>query len=165
MKRFIAALLAGGMLAGLGAPALAAEQPQATVEQAVRLLGVMNGDENGDMNLEGLVTRAQFAKMMVAASSYKDSVGQTSGVSPFRDVTRDHWAAGYVKLAADNGWVNGYTDGTFRPNENIRTEECAAALLRLLGYGPADLTGAYPDAQLSKYRDRKSTRLNSSHMA
>ena len=90
--------------------------------------------------------------MMVAASSYKDSVGQTSGVSPFRDVTRDHWAAGYVKLAADNGWVNGYTDGTFRPNENIRTEECAAALLRLLGYGPADLTGAYPDAQLSKYR-------------
>ena len=140
------------MLAGLGAPALAAEQPQATVEQAVRLLGVMNGDENGDMNLEGLVTRAQFAKMMVAASSYKDSVGQTSGVSPFRDVTRDHWAAGYVKLAADNGWVNGYTDGTFRPNENIRTEECAAALLRLLGYGPADLTGAYPDAQLSKYR-------------
>ena len=53
MKRFIAALLAGGMLAGLGAPALAAEQPQATVEQAVRLLGVMNGDENGDMNLEG----------------------------------------------------------------------------------------------------------------
>ena len=152
MKRFIAALLAGGMLAGLGAPALAAEQPQATVEQAVRLLGVMNGDENGDMNLEGLVTRAQFAKMMVAASSYKDSVGQTSGVSPFRDVTRDHWAAGYVKLAADNGWVNGYTDGTFRPNENIRTEECAAALLRLLGYGPADLTGAYPDAQLSKYR-------------
>lgn len=152
MKRFIAALLAGGMLAGLGAPALAAEQPQATVEQAVRLLGVMNGDENGDMNLEGLVTRAQFAKMMVAASSYKDSVGQTSGVSPFRDVTRDHWAAGYVKLAADNGWVNGCTDGTFRPNENIRTEECAAALLRLLGYGPADLTGAYPDAQLSKYR-------------
>ena len=44
MKRFIAALLAGGMLAGLGAPALAAEQPQATVAQAVRLLGVINGD-------------------------------------------------------------------------------------------------------------------------
>lgn len=152
MKRLIAALLAGGMLASLGAPALAAEQPQHTVEQTIRLLGVMNGDENGDMNLEGLVTRAQFAKMMTAASSYKDSVGQVSGVSPFRDVTRDHWAAGYVKLAADNGWVNGYTDGTFRPNENIRTEECAAALLRLLGYGPADLTGAYPGAQLSKFR-------------
>ena len=44
MKRFIAALLAGGMLAGLGAPALAAAQPQHTVEQAIRLLGVMNGD-------------------------------------------------------------------------------------------------------------------------
>ena len=57
-----------------------------------------------------------------------------------------------MKLAADQGWVNGYADGTFRPNENIRTEEAAAALLRLLGYGSADLTGAYPGAQLSKYR-------------
>lgn len=152
MKRFIAALAACGMLAGLGAPALAASQPQPTVEQTIRLLGVMNGDEKGEMNLGGLVTRAQFAKMMIAVSSFKDSVGQVSGVSPFRDVSRDHWAAGYVKLAADQGWVNGYADGTFRPGENIRTEEAAAALLRLLGYGSADLTGAYPGAQLAKYR-------------
>ena len=67
MKRFIAALAACGMLAGLGVPSLAASQPQATVEQTIRLLGVMNGDEKGEMNLGGLVTRAQFAKMMIPA--------------------------------------------------------------------------------------------------
>lgn len=154
MKRLVSFLLAGCILAGAWAvPARAAGAPsQQTVEQTIRIMGIITGDESGNMNLSGLVTRAQFAKMMVAASSYKDSVGGMAGVSPFKDVSYKHWAAGYVKIAVDAGWVNGYVDGTFRPDNTISTEEAATALLRVLGYGAEDLTGAYPAAQLAKYR-------------
>ena len=154
MKKTISALLACCMLLGpLALPAQAASAPsQQMVEQTIRMMGIITGDEKGDMNLSGLVTRAQFAKMMVAASSHKDTVGSAMGVSPFRDVTYQHWAAGYVKVAVDNGWVNGYMDGTFRPDNSITTEEAAAALLRMLGYTSADLTGSYPAAQLAKYQ-------------
>ena len=101
MKKTISALLACCMLLGpLALPAQAASAPsQQMVEQTIRMMGIITGDEKGDMNLSGLVTRAQFAKMMVAASSHKDTVGSAMGVSPFRDVTYQHWAAGYVKVA------------------------------------------------------------------
>lgn len=152
MKRFLAGLLAALALVSVCPQPLAAPTDALTVVQTVQLLGIITGDEQGNLNLGNSVTRAQFAKMMVAASTYKDTVGTAAGVSPFKDVTYRHWAAGYVKIAVDAGWINGYTDGTYRPDNTITLEEAATALLRMLGYSSADLTGVYPAAQLSKYR-------------
>lgn len=125
--------------------------PAATEEQAVRALGIMNGDENGNMNLSGKVTRAEFVKMMVAASAYKDDAGKATNMLLYRDVAQNHWAAGYIKIAVDNGWVVGYADGTFRPNHTITLQEAASALLRLLGYTSDDLSGLFPAAQMNKF--------------
>ena len=61
--------------------------------QVLQLLEVMNGDENGNLNLDAPVTRAEFVKMAVCASVNKDSAGQ-SAVSLFPDVTDSHWAVG-----------------------------------------------------------------------
>ena len=123
-----------------------------TVQNTVQALGIMTGDENGNMNLGAGVTRAQFAKMLVAASPYRDSVGDDTGYSLFKDVKRGHWASEYIRIAVEQGWFVGYIDGTFRPDSGIRLEEAATVLLRLLGYTNEDLTGVYPAAQLSKYR-------------
>ena len=85
MKRIAATLLsltlALGLLAGAAGPARAADQEE--VLQVLALLGVLNGDENGDLNLSGPVTRAQFAKMCVAASPLRDQGRYPSGLSPF----------------------------------------------------------------------------------
>ena len=70
----------------------------------------------------------------------------------FKDVKSNHWAAGYVKAAVDNGWIAGYTDGTFRPENTILLEEAATAVLRMLGYDSQSLSGAFPSAQMNKYR-------------
>ena len=72
--------------------------------------------------------------MMTAASSYKDSIGEGSGVSLFKDVKSDHWASEYIRLAVEQGWMSGYVDGTFRPDEQITLEEACTALLKMLGY-------------------------------
>ena len=83
----------------------------------VRALGIMKGDTNGNMNLDSNVTRAQFATMLTAASSYKNSIStEGSGYSLFRDVKSSHWASEYIRLALEKGWMVGYTDGTFRPD-------------------------------------------------
>jgi hypothetical protein len=135
-------------LSAAAAAAGVAEAPGA--EDVVRALGIMVGDENGNMDLEGSVTRAQFCKMMTVASPYKDSAATASGYSMFSDLRPAHWVYGYVTVAVSNGWFVGYVDGTFKPDNTILLEEAATALLRLLGYGKADMPGAYPSAQLGR---------------
>lgn len=88
--------------------------------------------------------------MMTAASSYKDTVGSGYGVSLFKDVKSSHWASEYIRLAVEQNWMTGYTDGTFRPGRTITLEEACTALLRLLGYDASTLAGSFPTAQLSK---------------
>ncbi len=112
----------------------------------VQALGIMNGDEYGNMNLTEPVTRAEFAKMLVSASSEKNS-NQTAG-SVFSDVKADHWASPYVRVAVNNGWVSGYTDGSYRPESSIRAEEAYAMVLRLLGYDTTALNGNFTTAIL-----------------
>ena len=118
--------------------------------ETIRALGIMVGDETGDLNLSANVTRAEFVTMMTAASSYKDTVGSGYGVSLFQDVKSSYWGSQYVKLAVEQGWMCGYVDGTFRPDRTITLEESCTALLRLLGYDSSSLTGSFPTAQLNK---------------
>ena len=114
-------------------------------QEAVQALGILSENES----ITGEVTRAQFAQMLVAASLYKDSA-EGYGSSLFQDLKGDHWASGYVRITIEQGWMSGYVDGTFRPDQAITLEEGCAALLKVLGYDASALKGAYPAAQLSK---------------
>ncbi len=125
---------------------------QQLVEQTVKLLGIMTGDEKGNMDLYSNVTREQFAKMIIIASTYKDSVSENSNYSVFKDVKYNRWSAVYIKLAVDLKLFTGYIDGTFKPENNITFEEAATVALRLLGYENSDFKGTYPNAQLAKYK-------------
>lgn len=161
MKRPItSALLAAALSLSLVVPAGAVSS--STAVEAIQALGIITGDSSGDLNLSSPVTRAEFVTMMTAASSYKDSIGEGSGVSLFKDVKSDHWASEYIRLAVEQGWMSGYVDGTFRPDNQITLEEACTALLKMLGYGLSSssssdfgsssttLAGSYPSAQLSK---------------
>ena len=124
-----------------------------SIQGTVQALGILTGDDNGNMNLSSPITRAQFAKMLVMASPYRDSVAADgNSYSLFADVRRGYWATEYIRVAVEQGWVTGYSDGTFRPDQTIRLEEAAASLLRLLGYENSDLVGSYPAAQINKFR-------------
>ncbi|WP_312635235.1 S-layer homology domain-containing protein [Oscillibacter sp.] len=150
-KRILCLLMAVFLLPGLIAvPAGATVSESSGEVQTIRALGIMTGDSAGNLNLGGNVTRAQFAKMLVNASSYKDSVGEGEGVSLFKDVNSTHWASQYIKIAVNEGWMTGYTDGTFRPSQSITLEQACATVLRLLGYDSSALAGSFPSAQLSK---------------
>ena len=149
MRKKLSALLAAALAVSmLTLPAGAVSQ--STALETVRALGILAGDRQGNLNLSSAVTRAEFVTMMTAASSYKDTVGSGYGVSLFKDVKSSHWASEYIRLAVEQNWMTGYTDGTFRPGRTITLEEACTALLRLLGYDASSLAGSFPTAQLSK---------------
>lgn len=154
MKKHISVLLTIGLLL-LSFPSyaqpIASDVPFNVVKDTVKALEIITGDENGDLNLHLYVTRAEFAKMMVQASPYKNTTHSGSKTSVFTDVTHTHWAADVIKIAVDSGWLSGYLDGTFRPNAYVTLEEGANALLKQLGYTASDLFGRYPSAQISKF--------------
>ena len=149
-KRLLCLLAALGLILSLTGPALAVDED--TMLETIRVLGILTGDENGNLNLSARVTRAEFVKMMTEASVYQDTVGESNSASLFTDVKSGHWASGYIKLAVEQEWVTGYVDGSFRPDNSITLEEACTALLRLLGYDSSSLAGSFPDAQLSKAR-------------
>lgn len=150
-KKISAMLLALCLLCRLILPGACAADDAGTL-RTIQALGILNGDSSGNLNLDSGVTRAEFAKILSAASRYKDTLGGGGGTghSLFKDVKSSHWACEYIRLAVQEGWMISYTDGTFRPDRTVTLEEACTALLRLLGYDTASLAGSFPGAQLNK---------------
>lgn len=153
-KRLCSIALALTLVLGLAAPAMAVASPVSEEEaaQVLAALDIMKGNEDGDMMLDRTMTRAELVKLTMAASPYQDSVGESASVSPYPDVPYTHWAAPAVQAAVSCGFVTGYLDGTFRPDNTITLSEAVILALRLLGYQSTDFTGAYPSGQMALYR-------------
>lgn len=153
MRRDLAFLLTFCLLAALVLPVSAADDTSLDrdVLPTLKALEILVGDGTGSLNLSAPVSRSEFAKLLTASSSHRDDLGgQGAGWSLFTDVKNTHWASEYIKLCLDNGWMIGYTDGSFRPDNTVTLEEACTATLRLLGVDSADLSGSFPAAQLSR---------------
>ena len=104
-------------------PALADWNNDEDIMSLLSELNIMVGDDDGNLRLDDNVSRAEFAKIAVASSSYKDTVATGLKVSPFKDVTYTHWSAPYIKAAVSAGIAEGYVDSTFRPDNTVSYEE------------------------------------------
>ena len=147
-KRILAFLLAVSIAVSMLAMPAAAVQNNTAVQMALTL-GAMDNAQTTQLNAP--VTRGAFARMLTAFSNYRDSVSAQGTVGTlFADVPSDSANAPYVRIAVQNGWMNGYTDGSFRPDNAVTLEEACTAVLKLLGYKITELSGAFPQAQLNK---------------
>lgn len=129
-------------------PALAKTAGDSELISFVSGMGIMNGYPDGSFGLDNNVTRGEFAKIAVAASKYKNSVAGSITVSPFADVPYHHWSAPYVRVATVNGFINGYVDATFKPDNYVLCEEAVTVALKLLGYTNEDFGASWPYGQL-----------------
>lgn len=127
----------------------AATSNQDTAAEMLSALGILSGDGSGNYNLSKTLTRAEFAKMIVDCSKYKNLVTNGVASSLYKDVSRTNWAASYIKVAVENGLMSGYSDGTFRPDDSVTYEQAVNSTLKLLGYTDSDFTGAFPYAQVN----------------
>jgi hypothetical protein len=97
---------------------------------------VINGYEDGTFRPEGDITRAEFAAMLVRALGLPEGMGENT----FFDVDADDWPCGYVETAAAYGIINGYEDGTFRPQDNITCEQAMTMTARAMAITKLDYT-------------------------
>lgn len=115
--------------------------------------GIVNGYPQGDFRPNDSITRAEFVKLL---SNIADSMGETitedeTASGKFSDVKSGEWFVPSVEWAAEAGLINGYEDGSFRPDAQITREEMATIIARFVeSYeitleevnAPADFTDA-----------------------
>lgn len=99
----------------------------ATAISYMNELGLIKGYPDGTFKPEKNITRAEFAAM---ATRFANLTG--TGVQSFVDVPSTHWANDFIARAASYGWVSGYPDGTFKPENNITRAEVVTITNRML---------------------------------
>jgi N-acetylmuramoyl-L-alanine amidase len=92
---------------------------------------VVDGVTDTTFEPDRSITRGEFAALVVRSLGLKTDVGAATS---FSDVTSSDWYAGVVAAAAQAGIIDGYEDGTFRPDRQITREELAAMVVRAMNY-------------------------------
>ena len=147
-KRILALLLAACIAVSMLVVPASAANNNTAVQFAVTL-GAMDNTQTGALN--AAVTRGAFARMLVAFSTFRESVGAQGTVCTlYTDVPGTSPWAPYIRIAVQQGWLNGYTDGSYRPDNAVTLEEACTAVLKLMGYKMTELNGSFPNAQLNK---------------
>ena len=102
-------------------------------------MGIIAGYPDGTFRPNAPITRAEFA----AIATRFDNNGDKTPVS-FTDII-GHWAEGEITVAANHGWVSGYGDGTFRPQNQITRAETMSLVNRVLKRLPETSADLLPD--------------------
>lgn len=109
-------------------------------------MGIIKGYTDGTFRPNADITRAElatiiarFAKLDVNTKTFSDING--------------HWAQKSIELAAGNGWINGYEDGTFRPNKSIIRAETFAMINRVLDRQTESVSDLLPTSEMNMWSD------------
>lgn len=92
------------------------------------LLGIVKGYEDGTFRPNQPVSRAEFVVLLSRIHELE------AGEKSFPDVPKTHWAYDAIAAAGAAGWINGYEDGTFRPNESVKRIEAVKMINNMLGW-------------------------------
>ena len=100
--------------------------------------GVITDSSNGYFRPNEAITRAELAAMLAKFSE------TTGAANYFNDVSARYWAANAIAICAKLGWINGYPDGTFRPDKNVTRAELMAMINRATGRAPKSADAFLP---------------------
>ncbi len=147
MKKIIIALL---IILNLFSVVSYAEAIMLADDQKAELynLGIMTGDENGDLRPADTITRAEAVKMLCVAGNIKS---QQETPAEFPDVPESHWAYNYICAAKEFGIISGDENGYFNPENPVSNEEIIKMLICVLGYdAAAEMQGGYPSGYIAQ---------------
>ena len=117
-------------------------------------MSVIDGYEDGTFKPEGQIKRGEFTKLLMTAMGYGSN---TTEPTEFSDVS-DHWAKCYIKTAYDLKIINGFEDGTFKPDDLVTYEQALKMMVCALNYGiSAEAQGGYPKGYIKAADNLKLT--------
>jgi len=89
----------------------------------------ISGYSDGSFGPDNTITRAEFVTMAMRFAGVSGKTGSTG----FPDVAGTYWAAGYIAAAVDGGYISGYPNGTFGPDNQITRAEAVTILNKIRG--------------------------------
>lgn len=107
------------------------------------------GYPDGTVQPGGYITRAEMSKIIALFAKLDKTNDRFSDIA-------GHWAEAYIKLAAGNGWIEGYPDGSFRPNQSITRAETVTMINRVLERAPSDEDHLLSERVMLTFPDCKS---------
>ncbi len=156
-KKITSAIVAASMTLSIMATSVFASLPTDIIDteykDAVSLLSVLDimvGDKDtGMFRPNDTIIRSEAARVAISALGLQKVASSTAGETKYSDVSKDHWATGYINVATQQGMVIGDDVGTFRPDSAITYQEMVTIMIRALGYEPMALSkGGYPTGYL-----------------
>jgi hypothetical protein len=157
MKKLIT-LIAGLLIALSSIQAFAAftdvpdQMPYSDAVRRVAALGIINGTGTGLYKPDNILSREQFAKIIVAASGFEEEAAASKGSTPFPDVEKGSVFSGYINVAVKNGYISGMNDGKFHPKDPVNFAQACTVIVKVLGTAGVDypLEGQWPDNYIAK---------------
>lgn len=118
--------------------------------ERISYLGIVNGTSSTTYSPSKAVTRAELSKMII------NVLGQTSesaNAKSFSDI-QNHWGKEFILQASSQGILNGYSDGTFKPDKEVSYAEAITVIVRALGYNLENSTsGNWYDNYILKMQE------------
>lgn len=102
---------------------------------------ILNGYLDGTFKPDNNITRAEFAKIIVSATNSVDPYA----IAAFNDVSSSDWYYSYVATAYTMGYITGYPDGSFHPNDNITRADICTIVNRVIKASAGDNTSKFKD--------------------
>ncbi len=156
-KRFVSSVATTALLLSSAASltsfaALSNDVVGSEYEEAAKVLGAFNimvGDAGtGLFRPNDPIKRSEVTKVAVALKGLTHAANASTS-SRFPDVSKDHWAAGFINVGSSEGLIIGDDLGNFRPDDHITYAEATTILVRALGYEPqAQAKGGFPTGYL-----------------
>ena len=158
MKKVVNSVLASALALSIAPMVVGAEEAaqapkmDAALEKTVKrlqALGLVAGYGNGDFGVDRTITRAEFATLVVRARGLEQGAKLAQFQSNFVDVKSSDWFAGFVNVASGQEIIKGYSDKTFKPQNQVTYAEAVAMIIRALGYEPS-VRGVWPNNYIAK---------------
>ena len=113
-------------------------------------LSIISGDEEGNLNLENTMTRAELVSCVSRLMGYDEIAESYKTDVKFSDVENSDWFADEVNLMATLGIIHGTTKDKFEPMAEIQYEQAVKIMINILGYGKvAEEQGGYPSGYMN----------------
>ena len=133
-KKIFTLILILSMMISVVNPVLATEVSKQQVPEKVQWLinkGWVKGRGNG-LDLDKTITRDEVTKMVALVADYEQEANNAKSTQgSFTDVDPAHWANGYINVATNKGYIMGYPDKTFKPENPITNAEIMTILVKL----------------------------------
>jgi homoserine acetyltransferase len=147
LKKALSMVLASAMLFGMMVVGTGAAHTDVTAEhnkeaiEVVSTVGIMGANE--EFNPDAKITRNEMAVVMVNMLGL--DAKEFAGASTFTDGDNKHWAAREIAIVQDLGWIEGYPNNTFKPDDTLTRAEMVTMINRVLQRVPEHKTDLLPD--------------------